>query len=69
MTIIWEAGRPLVRVYNSDRGPTAFNPSSGSMRFRPVYLQNGDVVPTAYGGKDGMVALAETVLAKSRCRR
>ncbi len=64
--IPWAAGRPLVRVYNAGHGgPTAFTASPDAMRFRPVYERSGAVVPTGYGGKDGMVALAETVLREA----
>lgn len=60
----WGAGRQLVRCFNAQRGPVSFNPTDGSMRFRPIY-GHGAVVPTAYIGEDRLIALAETVLRES----
>jgi hypothetical protein len=58
--VIWPAGRSFVRCYDATYAPLSLNPTPVSMRFRPVFDPGGDVVPTAYGGEDGMIALAET---------
>lgn len=60
-TVTWPAGRPMWRVYDATYGPTGFNPSSKSARFRPI-SDAGAVVPTAYGGEDATIALTESVL-------
>jgi len=60
-TVTWPAARPMWRVYDAAHGPTSFNPSPKSARFRPV-SDSGAVVPTAYGGEDATIALTETVL-------
>jgi RES domain-containing protein len=66
--VAWNGGRPLVRCFNTARGPRSFNPSDASMRFRPTYDRAtavSAVVPTAYGAEDGLIALAETVLREA----
>lgn len=45
-------------------GATAFNPKPGLMRFRPV-RDRGRVVPTAYAGETGVIAIAETKLRRA----
>jgi hypothetical protein len=56
------AGTELVRVYDRQRGPLEFNPTSSSARFRPIDDRHGAVVPTAHLASDVETALAEAVL-------
>lgn len=69
-TVVWPAGRPLIRCYTASYGPLSFNPTDGSARFRPTFETNsktGDrtLTPTAYVGEDAEIALAETVLREA----
>jgi hypothetical protein len=59
---LWEAGKPLTRIYHRRRGPLGFNPTKATGRFRPVRDSAGKVVPTAYAAEDQETALAEGLL-------
>ena len=58
---IWQAGVPLVRLFQRRFGPRGFNPTEAPGRFRPVRT-GGEVVPTAYAAGDEETALAEVLL-------
>jgi hypothetical protein len=58
----WEVGRALVRAYDVEHGPLAFNASEVPGRFRPLHTVAGDVVGTAYAAEDDETAVAERLL-------
>jgi hypothetical protein len=65
LTTTVAAGMPLHRVFQARYGPTGFNPSSASGRFRPLFAGPPDapaVVPTMYLAADRETALAEGLL-------
>ena len=62
LTEVWLAGRNIHRVYQASYGPTGFNPTASSGRFRPIRSTNGEIIPTAYGAADLETALAEGLL-------
>jgi RES domain len=61
---VWPAGKQITRVYSigPGRGPTTFNPTASSARFRPVYGASSAPVPTMYGGEAEDAAIFESVL-------
>jgi hypothetical protein len=60
----WPAGEPIVRVFNHDHLPNAFNPGKGGgVRGRFHFFEDsaGAVVPALYGSDQEDGAIAETV--------
>lgn len=61
-TEVIAAKTEIFRVYNRTWGPTGFNPTDSSARFRPVRNRKREIVPTAYAGLDDETAIAEVLL-------
>jgi hypothetical protein len=56
----WPAGKAIVRCHAPYRDEREFNTTTHLARFRP-FLDDGEVVPTAYGADDLVGAVSETV--------
>jgi hypothetical protein len=60
----WRRGDPIVRVFNHDYAPNAFNPgTAGGVRGRFHFFDDsaGAIVPAMYGSDQDDGAIAETV--------
>ena len=60
----WAAGDPIIRVFNHEYAPNAFNPGRGGGvrgRFHFFEVSAGAVVPALYGADQEDGAIAETV--------
>ena len=60
--LLWEAGRPLHRVYPEKFSAMEFNPGRGrTSRFAPIHTAKGAVIPTCYAGSTRECAFHERI--------
>lgn len=58
---IWKAQKPIERIHHQAYKGAEFNPGKGNTRFSPCKDEQGEPIPTIYGGENISVAVMETI--------